>query len=237
MKAVIVAGGKGERLRPLTEKVPKPMIKVKGKPILEHIINHFKKYGIDDFVFALCYLPKVVTDYFGNGSKFGVKINYTFEDINSPRGTAGAIKESEKDIKDTFIITYADILRDLNINDIVEYHKNNRGIATINVYKRFGADPKSRIIFNQNNLIKKFEERPNPKRIIKDYVWSNGSFYVFEPDIFGFIPEDRPSDFGREIFPHLLSLSKKMYCHPTAGYFIDIANIEKLNEAKRTYRF
>lgn len=236
MKAVIVAGGKGERLRPITEKIPKPMVKVKSKPILEHIINHSKQYGINDFVFALCYLYEVITDYFGNGSKLGVNINYTFEDVNSPRGTAGAIKESQKYINETFVVTYADILRDLNIGEMINYHKKQQSFATINTYKRFGTSPKSMVIFDKDNLIKQFKERPDPKEISDNYVWSNGSFYVFEPDIFDFIPEDHPSDFGREIFPHLLSLSKKIYAFPSSGYFIDIANLEKLTEARRTFK-
>lgn len=236
MKAIIVAGGKGERLRPLTEKIPKPMVKVKGKPILEHIINHFKKYGIDDFVFALCYLPKVITDYFGNGSRFGVKINYTFEDINHPQGTAGAIREAKKYIDDTFVVTYADILRDLNICEMINFHQNQNAFATINTYKRIGLNPKSMIVFDQDNRIKQFKERPSPAEIKNDFVWSNGSFYVFEPDIFDFIPKDHPSDFGKEIFPYLLSLSKKIYAFPSSGYFIDIADVKKLTLARRTFK-
>ena len=96
MQAIIVAGGKGERLRPITDKIPKPMVEVKGKTILEHTISLLKNNGVTDLILALCYLPEVIVEHFGNGEKFGVNIKYTFEDPKNPLGTAGAIRESKK---------------------------------------------------------------------------------------------------------------------------------------------
>lgn len=236
MKAIIIAGGKGERLRPLTNNVPKPMIEVAGKPISEHIINLFKRYGIKDFLFSLCYLPPVITSYFGNGSKFGIKIAYTFEDKNKPLGTAGAITFAKKYINNTFIVTYGDILRELNIQEMIKQHKNKKAFATINVYKRFGPSPKSMVIFNKEGRVVDFKERPTPQDINDDFVWANGSFYIFEPEIFDFIPKDKPSDFGKDIFPKLLSEDKKIYAYPSSGYFVDIGNLEKLKKARKTFR-
>ena len=123
MIAVIVAGGKGTRLKPITNKIPKPMVKVGDKPILEHILNLFKKQGFTDFVFALCYKPEIITNYFGNGQKFGVNINYTYEKEDQPLGTAGAILPSKKYIKGAFIVTYADILRQLDIKEMIKSGK------------------------------------------------------------------------------------------------------------------
>lgn len=242
MKAIIVAGGKGTRLKPLTDKMPKPMIEVAGKPILEHIVNLFKKFGLTDFIFALCYLPEKITAYFGDGSKFGIKITHTFETEDNPMGTAGAIIFAKPYINDTFIVTYADILRKLNIKEMIKQHKKKKALATINVYKRFGPNPKSKVLFDQNNRVSEFIERPNQQQITNhqqpatNYVWANGSFYVFEPEVFELIPNDQRSDFGKDIFPKLLSAGEKIFAYPTDGYFIDIGNLEKLEKAKKNFR-
>jgi NDP-sugar pyrophosphorylase family protein len=234
MKAVIVAGGKGERLRPFTNNLPKPMLAVGGKPIIEHTLNLFKKNGITDFIISLCYLPDKITDYFGNGQKFGVSINYIFEDENQPLGTAGNIAEAKKYIKSTFIVTYADILRDLSISDMVKFHYQKKAFATLNAYKRFGENPKSSITFNNQNKITSFTERP--QKITSDYVWSNGAFYVFEPGIFDFIPQGTFTDFGKNIFPKLLQDKKNLFAYQSSGLFLDIGSEEKLSQAQYIFR-
>src|SRR5437868_7160562 len=119
MKAIIVAGGRGKRLRPLTDNIPKPMIQIAGKPIIEHTINLFKKNGITDFIISLCYLPHKITEYFGDGKNFGVHIDYMYEKENFPLGTAGNIAAAKNVISGTFIVTYSDIIRDLNITDMI----------------------------------------------------------------------------------------------------------------------
>lgn len=236
MKAIIVAGGRGERLKPLTNKIPKPMIKVNGKPIILHIINLFKKYGISKFVLSLCYLPNIFKEYFGDGSKFGVKINYTFENPNSPLGTAGAILPAKKLINDTFIVTYADILRDLNIKRMVNFHKKNNSFATLNVYSRENKNAKSMVVMDKNKKISQFIERPNKSQLREKYILVNGSFYVLEPGIFNYIPADKKTDFGKDIFPKLLKLNKPLYGFQSEGYFIDIGNLEKLEFARKTFK-
>lgn len=235
MKAIIVAGGRGERLKPITNKIPKAMLEVNGKPILLHIIEILKKYGVLEYVFALCYLPEVIKDFFGDGRDYGVKINYTIEDPNSPMGTAGAILSARDLINDTFIVSYADILRDLDIGDMVDFHKKSNAFATLNVYKRLSKGAKSKILMNNKNRIIKFVERPNKYDLTEDHIWVNGSFYVLEPDIFEFIPNHRKSDFGADIFPKLLLSKKALYSYPTAGYFIDIGDIKKLELARKDF--
>lgn len=236
MKAIIMAGGRGERLKPITDTIPKPMVEVAEKPILLHVVNLFKKYGINDFVFTLCHLSNKITSYFGNGSKFGINIDYLVENSEMPMGTAGGIALSKKYINSTFIVTSGDILRKINIKKMIEYHKQKNSFATLNTYKRFGSNPKSMILFDNNRQIKKFVERPNSDNIKKDFVWSNGSFYIFEPEIFDFIPKNLESDFGKNIFPELLKHGKKIYAFPTEDYFIDIGNPEKLKTARNTYK-
>jgi NDP-sugar pyrophosphorylase family protein len=168
MKAVIVAGGKGERLTPLTNTIPKPMIEVDGKPILEHIVRQMKQSGIKDFIFCLCYLPEVITSYFGDGLSMGINIQYVYEEQIRPLGTAGAVKLAEQYIDDTFLVTYADILRIIDIKDFISVHKKRKGTATLAVYKNSNSNPKSLIRFDNKNRIQTFIERPD---ILDEVVW------------------------------------------------------------------
>lgn len=233
MKAVIVAGGIGERLKPITDKIPKPMVEVNGKPILLYIINLFKKHGINEFIITLCYLPKMITDFFGDGVGFGVSIKYTYEDPQNPLGTAGAISLTQDLITNTFIVTYADILRDLDIKKMIDFHKKNKAFATINTYRRLRKDAKSIVVMDKNNKITKFIERPVQNNL-KQNIWANGSFYIFEPEIFNFIPANKKTDFGNDIFPKVIS-TKNVYSFPTNGYFVDIGNLEKLEFARESF--
>ncbi len=236
MKAIILAGGRGERLKPLTNKIPKPMIKVKGKPILEHVLNLFKKNGINEYIFALCYLPEFITSYFKDGSRFGVNIVYTYENKFSPLGTAGAIISAKDMVNGTFIVTYADILRDLEIKDMIKQHQNNDVISTIHTYKRYGKNPKSKIIFDKGKYILEFNERPDDEISNDSFVWANGSFYIFDPKIFDFIPQSIPSDFGKDIFPKVLASGEKILAYPCTNYFIDVGTPQKLTKARMTFK-
>ena len=240
MISIIVAGGEGTRLKPITNKIPKPMVKVGDKPILEHILNLFKKQGFSNFIFALCYKPEIIINYFGNGQKFGVNINYTYEKEDQPLGTAGAILPSQKYIKETFIVTYADILRQLDIKEMIKSHQTNNAFITLNTYQHF-KNPKSILVFNKHNRVTKFIERPNPNQIKAHQnpnksVWSNASFYVLEPQIFKYIPEKQKVDFGFDVFPKALLAKEKILTHPTIGRFIDVADKKTLREARESYK-
>ncbi len=236
MKAVIIAGGKGKRLKPLTDTVPKPMIEVDGKPILFHTLNLLKSHGIKDFIIALCYLPEKIVSYFGDGSKFGMRIEYTYEDPLNPLGTAGAVTLGKKHIKETFIVTYADIVRELDVTEMLKWHKKTRAFATLNVYKRKSRGAKSAVTFNKNKKILEFTERPSVKGAPDEFLWANGSFYILEPEIFDFVPESEKNDFGADIFPKLLASKKALRAYPTEDYFMDIGDLPKLELARKTFR-
>ena len=233
MKAIIIAGGRGERLRPLTDKIPKPMIKIGDKPLLEHTIMLLKKNGITNIIIALCYMPEQIKNYFGNGSKFGVKISYTIEDIKLPLGTAGAIIPARDLISDTFIVTYADILRELDIVKMIASHKKSESVATINTYKHTGHNFKSSLKFDKNNILKNFTELEKSERLKGKFSWSNGSFYIFEPEIFKYISKNQKVDFSRDVFPILMNLNKKISVFPSDGYFIDIGTLKTLEKARK----
>lgn len=237
MKAIIVAGGYGKRLRPLTDSVPKPMIKLAGKPILEHTIELLKNNGVTSIIIALCYLPNVITEYFGDGTRLGVNISYTFEDPETPLGTAGAINPAREFISpsESFIVTYADVLRVLDIKQMIEAHEKNKSIVTMNVYKHRKHNFKSEATFDENHELTQFTEREKVGTLEDGFVWSNGSFYICTPEIFDHIYRGERMDFAKDIFPKLLSLGKKISVFPTDGYFIDIGTMETLAEAEKGF--
>lgn len=233
MKAIIVAGGEGKRLRPLTNTLPKPMVCVGGIPILEHTINLLKKHNVTDIILALCYLPQPIIDYFGDGSKFGVSLEYTFENPSTPLGTAGAILSAKQYISETCIVTYADIIRDLDVTAMIKKHRDSKSIATINAYKHTGQNFKSSITFNKNNILTSFKEQEVSTTLENSFAWSNGSFYIIEPQVFEYIGNHFPSDFAKDVFQKLLLQQKKISVFPSEKYFIDIGTKESLLCAER----
>ena len=229
MQAVILAGGKGERLRPTTNTLPKPMIQINGKPLLLYIIDDLKKYGIKDIIITVCYRADIIKNYFGNGENFDVNISYTTEQEDNPLGTAGALALLKGKIKSTFIVSAGDILQKLNIQDVLSFHKKRGGLITICVYKNINPNPKSIITFNKARRILQFVERPEIKP--KNTVWSNASFYIFEPAIFSFIPKSGKIDFGKDIFPRLAKAQQPIYAYLQNNYFLDVGDIEKVKQA------
>lgn len=228
--AIILAGGKGERLRPITNNIPKPMVCINNKPVLEYIINQFKKNNIRDIIISVCYLSDTITNYFGDGEKFGVNISYIYEDPETPLGTAGSIAKLFKKLKKTFIVCYGDTLRNIEIKKLLEQHLQRMPIATVCVYKNTKPNPKSTITFDEKNTVLSYVERPG--EIKSQPIWSNAGFYVLEPKIFRFIPQHKKSDFGKDIFPSLIKRHKKMESYIIDGYFLDIGTVEKISTAE-----
>jgi mannose-1-phosphate guanylyltransferase / phosphomannomutase len=220
MKAIILAAGKGTRLKPLTNNIPKVMLPINGKPLLEYTIKLFKKYGIKEIAINLHHLPEKIKDYFGDGKKFGVKIYYSYE----PKllGTAGAIKKIEDFFDDTFIVFYGDNFTNLNILDMVNYHESKKGIATICLHK--GKSKSSYIEMDSNNKIVKFVEKPK----IEKYGWVNSGIYVLEKEVIKFIPKNKFFDFGKDLFPLLLKKNKKIFGYPLKDCFwFEVGTLEK----------
>jgi NDP-sugar pyrophosphorylase family protein len=118
---------------------------------------------------------------------------------------------------------------------MLRQHKRIKSLATINVYKRFGKDPKSMVIFDSKNKVTEFKERPLPEEIKNDFVWSNGSFYIFDKKVFEYIEEGGPTDFGKDVFPKMLNKGEKFYVYKTEDYFIDIGTLDKLEKARMTF--
>lgn len=228
MKAMILAAGEGTRLRPLTLERPKPMLPIGGKPLLEHIIDLLKRHGIREIAINLCYKPQAVIGYFGDGRRFGVEITYSIE---SPiLGTAGAVKKLQDYFDKTFIVVYGDLLTDLDITSLVEYHKGRGGMVTVALYKVENPSACGLVDLNERGRIQRFVEKPPPEEVFTDLA--NAGVYVVEPDVIDHIPSDTLYDFGQDLFPALLERGVPVYGYPIKDYLIDIGTLEKYERAQ-----
>lgn len=223
MKAVILAGGEGTRLRPLTCNMPKPMMPIMERPVMEYIIDLLKKYEIRDIAITLQYLPEEITNYFGDGKDYGVNINYFTEEF--PLGTAGCVKNAENFLDDTFVVISGDAVTDINLSQAISFHKGKKAIATIvlkevKVPLEYGV-----VIMEKNQRIKGFLEKPSWSEVFSDKV--NTGIYVLEPDIFKYFKKNQKFDFSNDLFPILLSKDIPMYGYVTDGYWCDIGSVEQ----------
>lgn len=229
MKALFLAGGKGIRLQPLTDNVPKPMVPIMNKPLLERTMVHLKKSGISEIVISSCYQPQYIEDYFGNGEHFGLKIQYIVEDI--PLGTGGAIKKAEAQFKDTFIVFNSDILSDIDIQKILDYHKNSHALATIAVTEVQDPSAYGVIDYDTDGYAVSFVEKPGKEQITSNFI--NAGIYIFEPEILKEIPINSVVSVERETFPKLLAKGYKIAVYKDNSYWMDIGTLEKYIQAHK----
>lgn len=231
---LILAGGKGTRLSSVVREIPKPMVVIGNKPVLEHTINIFINYGFKRFIFCVGHLANTIVDYFGDGSRYGVEIEYLFEKEDNLLGTAGAILPAKKFIDNTFVVTCADILRRIEVDEILAFHITKKSVCTINVYKEHNLEPTSMVVFDANNKINRFVERPSIDDLDRNKtIWTNASLYICQPDVFKYISKDLPQDFGKDVFPKMIKDDNAMFAFPSNDYLLDIGTIEGLNLAKQ----
>ncbi len=222
MKAFILAAGAGTRLRPLTYECPKPMISLLNKPVIEHTIDNLKKHNIDSVVMNLHTLPKMITDYFGNGKKFGIDINYSMEE--NLLGTAGGLKKCKSFFDSTFVVMSGDGLSNVDLTSAVAFHKKKKALATMVLKKIETKFAYGITLTDRFNRIVNFVEKPSWGSVFSDTV--NTGIYIFEPEIFRYIP-DGFYDFGKDLWPKLLKLKKNIYAYLMNEYWTDIGNIEE----------
>lgn len=227
VKAIIMAGGEGSRIRPLTCDLPKPMVPVMNRPVLEHIILLLKKYGITEIGITLMYHPQLIKDYFGNGRNLGVNITYFLEE--TPLGTAGGIKSAQSFLDETFIVISGDCLTDLNIGEAIKFHYKKNSLATLILTKvdlplEYGV-----VLTNDEGAVTGFLEKPSWGEIFSDTI--NTGTYILEPEILQFIEPQRSIDFSRDIFPALLKSGKRMFGHIMSEYWCDIGDIRSYIKA------
>ncbi len=227
MKAFVMAAGLGTRLRPLTYSVPKPLVPIANIPVIGYLIQNLKKNGINEIIVNLHYRPDLIKFYLGNGSKWGLKIHYSYEE--KLLGTAGGVKLKQNFFKKTFIVTSGDGLTDIDLKKAVEYHKEKKAIATvvlkpIDMHLEYGV-----VEVDSNNRIKNFYEKPSLDKIFTNLV--NTGIYVFEPEVFKFIPENKFYDFGSQLLPKLVKQNLPVYGYITKEYWCDVGNLSEYRKA------
>ncbi len=228
MKAFILAAGAGTRLRPLTFECPKPMIPLLNKPVVEHTLNNLKKHNVDSVVMNLHTLPKKITDYFGDGKKFGIDITYSLEE--TLLGTAGGLKKCKSFFDSTFIVMSGDGLSNVDLTSAIEFHKKKKSVATMVLKKIETKFSYGITLTDKFNRIINFVEKPTWGSVFSDTV--NTGIYIFEPEIFKYIP-DGFYDFGKDLWPKLLKLKKPIYAYLMTGYWTDIGNIDEYRQGIR----
>lgn len=227
MQALILAGGQGTRLRPLTLYTPKPIVPIANRPFLQYQLDTLKEAGVTDVTLSLSYKPEKIVALFGDGSAKGLRINYTVEP--KPLGTAGAFKFAEDRIKQTTIVFNGDILTNIDLNTIVSEHKQRAAVATLvlvpvknpSSYGLVETDPSGRVL--------RFIEKPKPDQITCNTI--NAGIYILEPSVLKYIPANQPYMFEYGLFPRLLKEAEPVYSHISHDYWLDIGTNQRYLEA------
>jgi len=228
-QAVILVGGQGTRLRPLTCNLPKPMVPVLNLPFLEHIIRNLKEHKITDIIFAQHYLAASIENYFGGGEKFGVSLTYVMEE--SPRGTAGAIKNVEKYLRGTFLVLNGDIFANRNFTDMLAQHRQNKAVATISLTPVEDPTIYGVVETDAKNRVKRFLEKPKKEEVTTNLI--NAGTYILEPGVLARIPAAVKVSIERETYPMLLAEGAPVYAYPDYAYWMDTGTTEKYLQLHR----
>jgi len=227
MKAMILAAGAGTRLDPLTRNVPKPMVPIVNKPVMEHIVELLARHGFDEIMVNLHYMGDVIRSYFEDGSKWGVRLHYSEEE--QLLGTAGGVMKVASFFDDTFVVIGGDDLADIDLSRLIRYHKDKRSLATIVLSLVEDPSQFGIALINERGRITRFLEKPKSETIFSNTA--NTGVYAFEPDIFDLIPTGEPYDFGMHLFPKLLQLRKPFYGLLTSHYWSDVGHLEQYRTA------
>ncbi|WP_129588641.1 nucleotidyltransferase family protein, partial [Moorella stamsii] len=218
MKAIIMAGGEGSRLRPLTCKRPKPLVPVANRPVMEYCVDLLRDLGIKEVGVTLQYLPRLIEEYFGDGSDFGLHLHYFVED--KPLGTAGSVKNAASFLDETFVVVSGDALTDFDLRPAMAKHKENRALATLVLTTVDNPLEYGVVITNPDGSIRSFLEKPSWGEVFSDRV--NTGIYILEPEVLELVPEGESFDFSKDLFPRLLKDKKPLYGITLSGYWCDI---------------
>ena len=221
MKAVVMAGGEGSRLRPLTIGRPKPMVPIVDAPVMEHIFNLLRRHGITEVVVTLQYLSRVIQEYFDDGSDFGMRIHYTVEE--TPLGTAGSVKNAESLLDEPFLVISGDALTDFDLEEVIRFHREKAAMATLTLYRVPSPLEYGVVIVDREGRVVRFLEKPSWGEVFSDTV--NTGIYVLNPEIFRYVPTGVPVDWSNDVFPQLLRNGDPMFGFVAGGYWCDVGNI------------
>ena len=222
MQAIVLVGGEGTRLRPLTYGTPKPMVPLMNIPFLERTLVRLKEAGIFDVILPAGYLPAAITDYFGDGAALGMRLRYVIEDV--PLGTAGAIKNVAEYIDGPFFMLNGDVLTSLDLRAMMRFHKEKGGIGLLHLIRVQDPSAFGCVVHDSEGLVESFVEKPPREEAPTDEV--NAGTYLLEPEIFDFIPAGKPVSIERETYPAVIAAGKKLYAYTTDDYWIDLGRPE-----------
>jgi len=227
MKAVIMAGGFGTRLRPLTCNTPKPMVPVMNKPMMHHIVNLLKIHGITDMISTLFYSPEAISTYFGDGLAFGVKMGYVKAEADY--GTAGSVRNATKGMHERILVISGDVLTDFDLTKAIQFHEARKSKATIVLTHAKNPLQFGVVITSDDGKITRFLEKPSWGEVFSDTI--NTGIYILEPDVLEMIPYREEFDFSKDLFPSLLRQSMPLYGYIADGYWRDIGNLNEYQDA------
>lgn len=227
MKALILVGGKGTRLYPLTYTLPKPLVPIINRPFIGHMMRRLHAYGITEAVMSMCYLPDVLKSYIESEDNFGMKVDYVIEE--HPLGTGGAVKNAASHFNETFMVFNGDVLTDLDLGRMVDFHRQRDSVATISL--AYVEDPTAYGVIDTDNSgrIERFTEKPAPDAVTSHYI--NAGTYIFEPEILDYIPPEIEYSLERKVYPDLLADGQAMYGYFEEAYWLDIGNPDKYYQA------
>jgi NDP-sugar pyrophosphorylase family protein len=235
MNAMVLAAGKGTRLRTLTESLPKPMLPVAGKPVLLHILEWLRRYQIRQVAINLHHRPEVIREYFGNGADFGLELAYSEEP--ELLGTAGGVKAMAEFFDDPFVVVYGDVLTDLDLGALLAFHRTrtSQPHATLAIDLRPDAAQCGIVATDAEERVREFIEKP--LKIDIRSLWVNSGIMVLDRPLLEQIPTGRGCDFGRDVFPAWLRRGVPLFAWrlPEASYLIDMGTPEKLVQANREW--
>lgn len=211
MKAMLLAAGTGTRLRPYTDHVPKCMIPIGGKPLLEHTIEHLRRYEVTEIVINVCALPHVIMNHFGAGERWDVHIHYSVEETQL--GTAGGVKRMADLLAgETFLVWYGDNLSRCDLERLRLHHEQRGSTATMALFRREDVSQSGIVGLGLADRIVRFLEKPQPDQVFSQ--WVNAGIYMLEPSVLDLIPAAAPVDFARDVFPALLAADLPLYGYP-----------------------
>jgi len=229
MKAIILVGGEGTRLRPLTYSIVKSMVPVLNRPFMEHVIRKLAKHGIEEAVLAMGYKPDSIYEYFKNVTGLDVKLTYSLEE--NPLGTAGAVKHAAQHVEDTFFVLNGDTFSDIDYTEMLQLHRHNKARATIALTHVEDPTIFGVVETDRSGRVKAFIEKPARDKVTSH--WINAGIYILEPEVLDHIPENEFYTFERGVFPGMLAGGERVYAYKSKAYWIDMGTPAKYHQLNR----
>ena len=227
MKAVVMAGGEGTRLRPLTSNQPKPMVPIVGKPCMEHILELLRRHELNDVIVTLAFMPQAIRSYFGDGEALGMNVSYSVEE--SPLGTAGSVRQAVAGGDEPVLVISGDALCDIDLTSLLAFHRERKAAVTIALKSVENPLEFGIVVTDSDGRIERFLEKPSWGQVFSDTI--NTGIYVIEPEVLRHVPAGEPYDFSKQLFPLLLEMGRPLYGYVADGYWQDVGDLGQYAQA------